>query len=58
MEYEMFKQLSGMLSNSTANGDKANMDDTMNSKTIQYFMAMWPVLMSLGLGGSVVHGFY
>ena len=30
----------------------------MNAKTKQYFMAMWPILMSLGLGGSVVHMIY
>jgi hypothetical protein len=30
----------------------------VNAKSIQYFMAIWPILMSLGLGGSIVGIFY
>jgi len=34
------------------------MVDEMNAKTMQYFLALWPLLMSLGLGGSIVGSLY
>jgi len=30
----------------------------VNAKTMQYFMGIWPILMSLGLGGSIIGAFY
>ena len=30
----------------------------MNSKTIQYFFSLWPILMSLGMGGSIIGALY
>ena len=30
----------------------------MNEKTMQYFISMWPILMSLWLGGSIVGSLY
>lgn len=30
----------------------------VNGKTMKYFLAMWPILMSLGMGGSIVGCIY
>lgn len=30
----------------------------LNARTMQYFMAIWPILMSLGMGGSIVGALY
>jgi hypothetical protein len=30
----------------------------INSKTLQYFMTMWPLLMSFGMGGSIIGAVY
>jgi hypothetical protein len=30
----------------------------VNSKTIQYFLTIWPILMSLGMGGSIIGSLY
>jgi len=38
-------------------GDSGIVSD-MNSKTVQYFFALWPILMSLGLGGSILGAVY
>jgi len=33
-------------------------EENVNAKTLKYFMGIWPILMSLGLGGSIMGAFY
>lgn len=49
------------MGNSTpANGESGDtgLVSEMNSKTVQYFFAIWPILMSFGLGGSLLGAVY
>lgn len=48
-----------MSGESNATGDPGGMPGQLfDSKTMQYFMAMYPIFVSLGMGGSVVGALY
>ena len=65
MNFELLKDMGekyaslqgGQPFNATAGADPSLFGE-MNGKTMQYFVSMWPVLMTMGLGGSIVGTLY
>jgi len=63
MDFELLKQVGYQFmgssnGNSTAEATESGMMGEMNSKTLQYFLGIWPLLMSFGLGGSIIGSLY
>jgi hypothetical protein len=65
MNFELLKDLGekymslqgGLPTNSTADADPGVLGE-MNSKTMTLFVSLWPLLMSLGMGGSIIGAVY